>query len=142
MLSLAFFYFVFLGTEYLFDNRMALCTDPTGVVLAQSYILGVSALGFLAYSLIEKWKSKSGNPTAFKAAGFLVLMLSLGGYGVLLNWTEYGVLLGTGVFLFLVLGYLGRAAGHIIGRHNSSLTVSIRRRPWEQLMRSDCCCNF
>ena len=53
MLSLAVFYFVFLGTEYLFDNRVALYTDPTGVVLAQSYILGVSALGFLAYSLIE-----------------------------------------------------------------------------------------
>lgn len=107
MLSLAFFYFVFLGTEYLFDNRMALCTDPTGVVLAQSYILGVSVLGFLACSLIEKQKSKYENPAAFKAGGFLVLMLSLGGYGVLLNWTEYGVLLGTGVFLFLVLGYLG-----------------------------------
>lgn len=28
MLSLAVFYFVFLGTEYLFDNRMALYTDP------------------------------------------------------------------------------------------------------------------
>ena len=63
MLSLAVFYFVFLGTEYLFDNRMAVCTDPAVVVLAQSYILGVSALGFLAYSLIEKWKSKSGNLT-------------------------------------------------------------------------------
>ena len=72
MLSLAVFYFVFLGTEYLFDNRVALYTDPAGVVLAQSYILGVSALGFLAYSLIEKWKSKSGNPTAFKAAGFFL----------------------------------------------------------------------
>ena len=46
MLSLAFFYFVFLGTEYLFDNRMAVCTDPDVVVLAQSYILGVSVLGF------------------------------------------------------------------------------------------------
>lgn len=34
MLSLAFLYFVFLGTEYLFDNRKALCTDSTGVVLA------------------------------------------------------------------------------------------------------------
>ena len=28
MLSLAVFYFVFLGTEYLFDNRVALYTDP------------------------------------------------------------------------------------------------------------------
>ena len=128
MLSLAFFYFVFLGTEYLFDNRMALCTDPTGVVLAQSYILGVSVLGFLAYSLIEKQKSKYENPAAFKAGGFLVLMLSLGGYGVLLNWTEYGVLLGTGVFLFLVLGYLGsrahdRAAQQLFNSKHPAKTV-------------------
>ena len=72
MLSLAVFYFVFLGTEYLFDNRMALYTDPTGVVLAQSYILGVSALGFLAYSLIEKWKSKFGNPTGVQGSGILL----------------------------------------------------------------------
>lgn len=128
MLSLAFFYFVFLGTEYLFDSRMALCTDPTGVVLAQSYILGVSVLGFLAYSLIEKQKSKYENPAAFKAGGFLVLMLSLGGYGVLLNWTEYGVLLGTGVFLFLVLGYLGsrahdRAAQQLFNSKHPAKTV-------------------
>ena len=128
MLSLAFFYFVFLGTEYLFDNRMALYTDPAGVVLAQSYILGVSALGFLAYSLIEKQKSKYENPAAFKAGGFLVLMLSLGGYGVLLNWTEYGVLLGTGVFLFLVLGYLGsrahyRAAQQLFNSKHPAKTV-------------------
>ena len=70
MLSLAFFYFVFLGTEYLFDNRMAVCTDPAGVALAQSYILGVSVLGLLSYSLIEKRKGKYENPAAFKAGGF------------------------------------------------------------------------
>ena len=93
MLSLAFFYFVFLGTEYLFDNRMALCTDPVGVVLAQSYILGVSVLGFLAYSLIEKWKSKYENPAAFKAGGFLVSVLTLVGYGLLLTRTGYSILL-------------------------------------------------
>lgn len=128
MLSLAFFYFVFLGTEYLFDNRMALCTDPAGVVMAQSYILGVSVLGFLAYSLIEKWKNKYENPAAFKAGGFLVLLLSLGGYGVLLSQTEYGVLLGTGVYLFLVLGYLGsrahyRAAQMLRGSKHPAKTV-------------------
>ena len=91
MLSLAVFYFVFLGTEYLFDNRMALYTDPTGVVLAQSYILGVSALGFLAYSLIEKWKSKSGNPTAFKAARFFLPVPVIAGYVLLFAGTGYRV---------------------------------------------------
>lgn len=130
MLSLAFFYFVFLGTEYLFDNRMALCTDPAGVVLAQSYILGVSVLGFLAYSLIEKQKSKYENPAAFKAGGFLVSGLTLVGYGLLLTQTMYGVLLGMGAFLFLVLGYLGavahyRAAVRLHGSKHPAKTIGV-----------------
>lgn len=61
MLSLAVSICI-LGTEYLFDNRMALYTDPSGVVLAQSYILGVSVFGFLAYSLIENGKANPGIP--------------------------------------------------------------------------------
>ena len=130
MLSLAFFYFVFLGTEYLFDNRMALYTDPTGVVLAQSYILGVSALGFLAYSLIEKWKSNSGNPTAFKAAGFFLPVPVIAGYVLLFAGTGYRVLLGSGCFLFLILGYLGSrthylAAQMLRGSRHPAKTVSV-----------------
>ena len=130
MLSLAVFYFVFLGTEYLFDNRMALYTDPTGVVLAQSYILGVSALGFLAYSLIEKWKSKSGNPTAFKAAGFFLPVPVIAGYVLLFAGTGYRVLLGSGCFLFLILGYLGSrthylAAQLLRGSRHPAKTVSV-----------------
>lgn len=130
MLSLAVFYFVFLGTEYLFDNRMALYTDPTGVVLAQSYILGVSVFGFLAYSLIEKWKSKSGNPTAFKAAGFFLPVPVIAGYVLLFAGTGYRVLLGSGCFLFLILGYLGSrthylAAQLLRGSRHPAKTVSV-----------------
>ena len=130
MLSLAVFYFVFLGTEYLFDNRMALYTDPSGVVLAQSYILGVSVFGFLAYSLIEKWKSKSGNPTAFKAAGFFLPVPVIAGYVLLFVGTGYGVLLGSGCFLFLILGYLGSrthylAAQLLRGSRHPAKTVSV-----------------
>lgn len=98
--------------------------------MAQSYILGVSVLGFLAYSLIEKRKSKYENPAAFKAGGFLVLLLSLGGYGVLLSRTEYGVLLGAGLMLLLVLGYLGsrahyRAAQMLHGSKHPAKTVGV-----------------
>ena len=130
MLSLAVFYFVFLGTEYLFDNRMALYTDPSGVVLAQSYILGVSVFGFLAYSLIEKWKSKSGNPTAFKAAGFFLPVPVIAGYVLLFAGTGYRVLLGSGCFLFLILGYLGSrthylAAQLLRGSRHPAKTVSV-----------------
>ena len=53
ILMLGIFYFVFLGAEYYFDNMMAFVTDADGVVLAQSYILGSSVLGFLLY---HQWK--------------------------------------------------------------------------------------
>ena len=51
IVRLGVFFFVFLGLEYLFDNLMAAVTDSTGVVRAQSYVLGVSAMGFLAYGM-------------------------------------------------------------------------------------------
>lgn len=50
---LAVFFFVFLGTEYLFDNCMMGMTDAAGVVRAQNQVLGVSAVGFLLYSWIS-----------------------------------------------------------------------------------------
>ena len=49
MLALAFFNFIFLGTEYQFDNMAALVTEPEQVVTAQGYVLGASVLGFLLY---------------------------------------------------------------------------------------------
>ena len=49
VILLALFYFLFLGSEYLFDNSIIYHTDSHGVVIAQSYILGISTLGFLFY---------------------------------------------------------------------------------------------
>ena len=54
IVRLGVFFFVFLGLEYLFDNLMAAVTDSTGVVRAQSYVLGVSAMGFLAYGMLPE----------------------------------------------------------------------------------------
>ena len=54
ILTLGIFYFVFLGAEYLFDNMMAYATDSDGVVLAQSYILGISVIGFLLYAPLAR----------------------------------------------------------------------------------------
>lgn len=47
VVAIALFNFIFLGSEYLFDNMMAYVTDEQGVVLAQSYILGASVIGFV-----------------------------------------------------------------------------------------------
>lgn len=43
IILLAVFFFVFLGTEYLFDNCMMHVTDMDGIVRAQNYVLGVCA---------------------------------------------------------------------------------------------------
>ena len=51
---LALFNFVFLGTEYLFDNMMMYVSDAKGVVISQGYVLGVSAIGFCLFGLVKK----------------------------------------------------------------------------------------
>ncbi len=54
MTALALFNYVFLGAEYLFDNMMAFQTDSGGVVLAQSYVLGISTMGFLLFGVFDE----------------------------------------------------------------------------------------
>lgn len=54
IVALAFFNFVFLGAEYMFDNMMTYVTDSEGVVLAESYILGASCIGFFLYPVLDK----------------------------------------------------------------------------------------
>ena len=52
---LAIFNYIFLGSEYLFDNMIRYATDSAGVVRAQNYVLGISVIGFLLFpSMIKK----------------------------------------------------------------------------------------
>ena len=53
MIALALFNFIFLATEYLFDNMIALVTSPSAVIAAQGYILGASVIGFVVYPLLS-----------------------------------------------------------------------------------------
>ena len=54
IIILALFNYIFLGTEYLFDNIVG-DIKPQSVVTAQSYILGASVLGFLFFAIIKKY---------------------------------------------------------------------------------------
>ena len=58
IIILSLFNFVFLGSEYLFDNNAARVTSETGVVTAQSYILAASVVGFLLFSFVEPLESE------------------------------------------------------------------------------------
>lgn len=75
IIALALFYFIFLCSEYMFDNRMAVFTDSNGVVMAQSFILGSSVPGFLSYYFIDRFCdrrsfNKKNNTMHFRCALF------------------------------------------------------------------------
>ena len=70
---LSLFYFLFLGSEYLFDDMIAYYTDSHGVVTAQSYILGISALGFLFYPIYNRILSNRRAVTRYH--GILICFL-------------------------------------------------------------------
>ena len=52
---LAIFNYIFLGSEYLFDNMIRYATDSAGVVRAQNYVLGISVIGFLLFPCINRY---------------------------------------------------------------------------------------
>lgn len=54
--GLAVFNFLFLGTEYFFDDRMAELVPAGRVVWAQSIILTVSVAGFLVYPILKHYR--------------------------------------------------------------------------------------
>lgn len=105
IISLALFYFVFLCSEYMFDNRMAVFTDSNGVVMAQSFILGSSVPGFLSYYFIDRFcdRRSFNKKIILCISGVLSLICMIGIY---LTGSYAGELL-LGIILFIVLGYFG-----------------------------------
>ena len=78
ILELAIFNFLFLGTEYLFDDRMTWVTDAQGVVKAQNYILGISVIGFWLFPVLYRWIKETlrrGVGTALAVLGVAGIVL-------------------------------------------------------------------
>lgn len=99
---LGLFFFIYLGLEYQFDNMMAYVTDAGGVVLAQSWILGISVPGFLSYVF---WKKRI--PKEAKAVSAAFLLTALGCIYVMSRHTSYWTVLVSGIILFYLLGCAG-----------------------------------
>lgn len=74
--GLAVFNFLFLGTEYVFDNRMAELVSVDRVVWAQSIILTVSAAGFLIYPVLKRYRSGQAGVIMQLVSG-VICMLSI-----------------------------------------------------------------
>ena len=103
IITLAIWNFVFLGTEYLFDNMMAYVTDAEGVVIAQSRILGASVIGFFLYSLFRR-RQKAGikNILLFAASFVSVICIFL-----MQQHLSYQSIMIAGCLTFILFGIAG-----------------------------------
>lgn len=107
--ALSLFSFTFLGTEYMFDNMMAYVTDSEGVVMAQSYILGISVIGFLLFPLIQRKVGKNKKYMMTFVGVILVIM----GIFVIQQHMSYAAILISGCMVFLLLGIVGSAVHYM-----------------------------
>ena len=107
MLALAFFNFIFLGTEYQFDNMAALVTGPEQVVTAQGYVLGASVLGFLLYPAMASYrKIKEKLRQILVFAGALADVICI---FVIWQHTSYRAIVTAGCLCFILMGMAGSA---------------------------------
>lgn len=108
IIILALFNYIFLGTEYLFDNIVG-DIKPQSVVTAQSYILGASVLGFLFFAIVKKYINKKLKYGLFSA--FIVVETLL---FALMEYSEsYGFVVITGCVMFALFGVMGSAVYYI-----------------------------
>lgn len=103
MIALALFNYVFLGAEYLFDNMMAFQTDSGGVVLAQSYVLGSSTVGFLLFGILDGKLRERAKKAGSAGAGVLAAVCL---WGIQVH-QSYGSILAAGLILYVLLGIAG-----------------------------------
>lgn len=125
IILLAVFFFVFLGAEYLFDNCMMHVTDAAGVVRAQNYVLGVSAVGFFLY------RSVSDFLAARKVWLSTIVSLILFGIDIIcvigvFRHEGYMLTIYAGGVLFLNLGILGAGVHYRMAQALSDRTVLAR----------------
>ena len=101
--GLAVFNFLFLGTEYFFDNRMAELVSAERVVWAQSIILTVSVAGFLIYPVLKRYRSRQAGAIMQLVSG-VICMLSI--WMMTGSRSEYRLMIWGCVF-FLFAGMFG-----------------------------------
>ena len=103
IITLAIWNFVFLGTEYLFDNMMAYVADAEDVVIAQSRILGASVIGFFLYPLFRR-QQKAGikNILLFAASFVSVICIFL-----IQQRISYQSIMIAGCLIFVLFGMAG-----------------------------------
>lgn len=102
---LAIFNYIFLGSEYLFDNMIRYATDSAGVVRAQNYVLGISVIGFLLFPCINRYfnqKMREIGLYLLPIAGIICIF-------VIQEHLSYRSMLLSGLLLYILYGMIGSA---------------------------------
>lgn len=113
IIELALFNFIFLSTEYLFDDMIAFFADEVGVVNAQNQVLGASVVGFVLYSFIDKIISntKVRQIMSVVESAMACLMLI-----IIMLHKSYLMIMLAGVVLFILLGIQGATVCFSVSR--------------------------
>ena len=83
---------------------MAFQTDSGGVVLAQSYVLGSSTVGFLLFGILDGKLRERAKKAGSAGAGVLAAACLWGDPGYI---RVYGSILAAGLILYVLLGIAG-----------------------------------
>ena len=107
MLLLGMFTFLFLGSEYLYVNRIALTEGEEKTVIVQNYALGVS--GFFLYPLFRRFFKGRAQVVGLSVIALAAAVCDLLVQKHVSDWFT----LYSGMVLFLLLGLLGSAIHYL-----------------------------
>ena len=110
ILAVALFNFIFLGTEYLFDNMMAYVVDSEGVVLAQSYILGASVVGFVLFGVFHRLVPANMKHFCFLGGTCIAVICIF----LVEQHAFYEMILIPGLMFFVLLGVMGSGIHYLV----------------------------
>ena len=102
---LAIFNYIFLGSEYLFDNMIRYATDSAGVVRAQNYVLGISVIGFLLFPYINRYFNQKMREIGL----YLLPIAGISCIFVIQEHLSYRSMLLSGFLLYILYGIIGSA---------------------------------
>lgn len=125
MVALALFNFIFLGTEYLFDNMMSFVTSPECVIAAQGYILGASVIGFVLYPWLSLKIPENMHPIVVFTGALAEIICIF----VIWQHAFYALILVAGCLAYVLLGIAGSAVHYrlslVVQRDCLAKTASI-----------------
>lgn len=123
ILAMALFNFVFLCTEYMFDEMMGYVTDSAGVVNAQNIVLGASVIGFVIFAKLDDMLKDVQKKVAAVLGVICVLVMLL----IMIQHTSYSMIMATGVVSFVLFGIFGASVCYrmSVDRYQSHLARRI-----------------